>query len=178
MAQKHVPKPFLTCSWEILCEPLLLLGQFHGFMYLLNGQFQGICLEKSQPNKRTFPRRAAPLERTFGRVKAPSKPTLRLILLDLTKNPTPKARMQTFRPRQPAQSADRVTACPPPGRRSPVAPRCATPAFHPSDEDRSLGTPVFHPSDEDRSLGTPVFHPSDEDLSRGTPALDFRCARL
>jgi hypothetical protein len=30
MAQKHAPKPFLTCLWEILCEPLLLLGQFHG----------------------------------------------------------------------------------------------------------------------------------------------------
>jgi hypothetical protein len=82
-AQKHAPKPLLTCSWEILCEPLLLFGQFHGFTHQLNGQFQGICLEESQPLKRTFAGRAAPFERTFGRLNAPDKPTFRLIPLDL-----------------------------------------------------------------------------------------------
>jgi hypothetical protein len=29
-------------------------------------------------------------------------------------------------------------------------------AFHPSDEDLSLGTPAFHPSDKDLSMGIPV----------------------
>jgi len=47
-------------------------------------------------------------------------------------------------------------------------------AFHPSDEDLSMGTPAFHPSDEDLSLGTPAFHPSDEDLSLGTPVRSGR----
>jgi hypothetical protein len=88
MAQKHAFKPILTCLWVILCEPLLLFGQFHGYTHRLNGQFHGICLKESQPPERTFAGRAAPLERTFGRVKAPSKPTFSLILLDLTKHPT------------------------------------------------------------------------------------------
>src|SRR5208337_4347378 len=91
------PTEQLRYVWEILCEPLLLFGQFHGFTYLLNGQFQGICLKESQPKERTFAGRAAPLERTFGRVKAPSKPTFTLILRDLTKHPAPQARMQVFR---------------------------------------------------------------------------------
>jgi hypothetical protein len=82
MAQKHAPKPFLTCLWEILCEPLLLKGQFHGFTHQLNGQFQGICLEKSQPSERTFAGRAAPLEQTFGPVNALDKPTFALIPWD------------------------------------------------------------------------------------------------
>jgi hypothetical protein len=46
----------------------------------------------------------------------------------------------------------------------------ARPAFHPTDEDLSVGTPAFHPTDEDLSVGTPAFHPTDEDLSAGTPA--------
>jgi hypothetical protein len=73
-----------------------LFGQFHGFMYLLNGQFQGICLKESQPNKRTFPGRAAPLERTFGGFTAPNIPSLRLILLDLAKHPTPERKNADF----------------------------------------------------------------------------------
>jgi hypothetical protein len=77
---------------------LLLKGQFHGFTHQLNGQFQGICLEESQPKERTFPGRAAPFKPTFGRVNAPEKRTLRLILLDLTKHPTPHAKMQALRP--------------------------------------------------------------------------------
>jgi hypothetical protein len=40
--------------WEILWFLLLLFGQFHGFTYQLNGQFQGIPLEKSQPPEPTF----------------------------------------------------------------------------------------------------------------------------
>jgi hypothetical protein len=89
-ALKHAPKPLLTCSWEILCEPLLLKGQFHGFTHQLNGQFQGICLKESQPKERTFAGRAEPPKRTFGRVKAPSEPSSSLILLDLTKHPIPE----------------------------------------------------------------------------------------
>ena len=73
----------MTCLWEILYEPLLLKGQFHGFTYLLNGQFQGIPLEKSQPNERTFAGRVTPLERTFEGVRAPSKPTSALIPCNL-----------------------------------------------------------------------------------------------
>jgi hypothetical protein len=69
----------LTFSWEILYEHLLLLGQFRGFTHQLNGQFQGISLEKSHPPKRTFAGHAAPSKRTFGRVNAPPKPTLSLI---------------------------------------------------------------------------------------------------
>jgi hypothetical protein len=30
------------------------------------------------------------------------------------------------------------------------------PAFHPSDEDLSMGSPAFHPSDEDLSMRIPV----------------------
>jgi hypothetical protein len=73
-----------------------LFGQFHGFTYQLKGQFQGICLEKPQPKKRTFPGRAAPPERTFGGFTAPNIPSLRLILLDLTKNPTPGRKNADF----------------------------------------------------------------------------------
>lgn len=86
-AQKHAPKPFLTHLWEILCESSFSNGQFRGSTHLAKGQFQGFCREESQPNERTFARRAAPLKRTFGRVKAPFKPTLNLILLDLTNHP-------------------------------------------------------------------------------------------
>ena len=32
--------------------------------------------------------------------------------------------------------------------------------------------PAFHPTDEDLSVGTPAFHPTDEDLSVGTLALE------
>ena len=78
-ASKCAPGGLLTYLWEILYEPLLLKGQFHGFTYQLNGQFQGIPLEKSQPEVRTFARRAAPSKRTFSRANAPSKPTLVLI---------------------------------------------------------------------------------------------------
>jgi hypothetical protein len=66
-------------AWVILCNSLLLLGQFHGFTYQLKGQFQGIRLEKPQPKKQTFRGRAAPLERTFGPVSAPNKRRFRLI---------------------------------------------------------------------------------------------------
>jgi len=31
---------------------------------------------------------------------------------------------------------------------------------------------AFHPTDEELSVGTPAFHPTDEDLSVGTPALE------
>jgi hypothetical protein len=86
-AQKHALRPIWTCLWEILCEPLLLLGQFHGYTYLFKGQFRGICLKESQPPERTFAGQVKPLKRTFGRVNAPEKPTFRLILLDLTKHP-------------------------------------------------------------------------------------------
>jgi hypothetical protein len=89
-APKHAPKPLLRFSWEILCEPLLLKGQFHGFTHQLNGQFQGICLEESQPKERTFAGQVTLLKRTFGRVEAPSKPSFSLILLDLTKHPIPE----------------------------------------------------------------------------------------
>ena len=44
----------LTHRWEILWFYALLFGQFHGFTHQLNGQFQGIPLEKSQPSERTF----------------------------------------------------------------------------------------------------------------------------
>jgi hypothetical protein len=88
---------YLTVWWEILCEPLLLKGQFHGFTHQLNGQFQGIPLKKSQPAERTFARHAAPAERTFGPMEARSKPTFSLILRDLTKHPTPHAKMHNFR---------------------------------------------------------------------------------
>jgi hypothetical protein len=72
----------LTALWEILCNPLLLFGQFPGSTHQLNGQFRGICLEESQPKERTFAGRAAPLKRTFGPVNAPDKPTFALIPWD------------------------------------------------------------------------------------------------
>jgi hypothetical protein len=50
--------------------------------------------QKMQPPKRTYAGRAAPLKRTFGPSPAPAKRTFRLILLDLTKHPTPQAKMQ------------------------------------------------------------------------------------
>jgi hypothetical protein len=78
-AKNTLPKAVLTCLWEILCEPVLLFGQFHGFTHQLNGQFQGIPVKKSQPYVRTFRGRAAPLKRTFGGVNAPDKPSFRLI---------------------------------------------------------------------------------------------------
>jgi hypothetical protein len=78
-AKNTLPKAVLTCLWEILCEPVLLFGQFHGFTHQLNGQFQGIPVKKSQPYVRTFRGRAAPFKRTFGRVNAPAKPSFRLI---------------------------------------------------------------------------------------------------
>jgi hypothetical protein len=49
----------LTHWWEILCEPLLFFGQFHGYTHLSKGQSQGICFEESQPPKRTLAARAA-----------------------------------------------------------------------------------------------------------------------
>jgi hypothetical protein len=79
MAQKRAPDPVLTCLWEILCELLLLFGQFRGSTHQLNGQFHGICLEESQPRKRTYAGRAAPLKRTFGRLSTPDERTSRLI---------------------------------------------------------------------------------------------------
>jgi hypothetical protein len=96
MAQKRVPEPFLTCLWVILCEPLLLFGQFHGSTHPPDGQFHGTCLEKPQPKKRTFPGRTAPPEPTFGGFTAPNIPPLRLILLDLTNNPTPGTQKRRF----------------------------------------------------------------------------------
>jgi hypothetical protein len=47
MAQKRAPKPFLMRLWVILCNPLLLFGQFFGYIHPSNGQFPGICLTKS-----------------------------------------------------------------------------------------------------------------------------------
>jgi hypothetical protein len=80
-------KAIWTCLREILYEPSLLFGQFHGYAYLLNGQFQGICLKESQPPERTFAGHWAPLKRTFGQCNAPNKPTFRLISWDLADIP-------------------------------------------------------------------------------------------
>jgi hypothetical protein len=65
--------------WEILCEPSLLLGQLHGYTPPLNGQIQGICLEKSQPRERTFAGQLRPFKRTFGQANALTKRTFTLI---------------------------------------------------------------------------------------------------
>jgi len=86
----------LTRRWEILWFYALLFGQFHGFTHQLNGQFQGIPLEKSQPDERTFAGCAAPVGPTFHGPNAPSKPTFCLILHHLSEHPTPNARMQVF----------------------------------------------------------------------------------
>jgi len=96
-AQKRAPEAFLMHSWEILCEPLLLKGQFHGYTHPSRGQFHGICLKESQPLKRTYTGRAAPLKRTFDRANAPDERTFCMILLDLTKHLTPHAKMHTLR---------------------------------------------------------------------------------
>jgi hypothetical protein len=94
--QKHVAKPFLARLWEILCEPLLLLGQFHGSTHPREGQFHGICLKESQPPRRTFAGRAVPLKRTFGRVNAPAKPTFALIPRDFQDQRREKRKMQVI----------------------------------------------------------------------------------
>jgi hypothetical protein len=86
----------LTCSWEILWLRAQLFGQFHGFTHQLIAQFQGIPLEKSQPNERTFAGQVTPSKRTFGRVNAPEKPTLRLIPHHLALHPHPKLENGNF----------------------------------------------------------------------------------
>jgi hypothetical protein len=58
----------LTRSWEILWLHALLFGQFHGSTPQLIAQFQGISLEKSQPDERTFAGRMTPSKPTFGRL--------------------------------------------------------------------------------------------------------------
>jgi hypothetical protein len=87
----------LTSLREIVCELLLLFGQFFGYKHPSNGQFPGICLKESQPLERTFAGQMQPFERTFGRVNAPDKPTLPLILMDLAKRPTPNTKTQVLR---------------------------------------------------------------------------------
>ena len=142
-AQKHAPEAILTCLWEFLCEPLLLLGQFHGYTYLLKGQFRGICLEESQPPERTFAGQVKPLKRTFGRVNAPDKRTSAFIPWDFpTRTHRPGATIKNVLPgqnlRRPTQRPKRCAA--PPGRkRSLGGPYSGSTIALPRSSNRQVG---------------------------------------
>ena len=46
-----------------------------------------------------------------------------------------------------------------------------SPAYHPTDEDLSVGTPAYHPTDEDLSVGTPAYDPGSAQAGPMSKAL-------